>query len=291
MIGFVVPLWVWMALGFSFCGAVIVAYNQWAKLDGRALVVGRVVGIWPLAGLSLVFFPWPVEWQFYAVAALMGVGLAYADVCLFNASRKHGARLTAMYVPLKMLLAFGLWVMINPMSLLPVLSVWWKVVLLVVGFGLCSGALGNIRRSDTGLRALVAVLPVAVLFALADVVAKHLLGEVGGNWSDVVGRAVAFLAVTSTVGAVGGVIFGGLPRYKRRQFLRAAGFGVTLLMSLTLLLLTIWLAPNPGYVAAITMLSGLWLAFYGRFMRGERNNWWAGLVLLLGALCVGLAVV
>jgi hypothetical protein len=56
-----------------------------------------------------------------------------------------------------------------------------------------------------------------------------------------------------------------------------------------LLLVTIALAPNPGYVAAITMLSALWLAIYARVTKGEYNNWWSGLALLAGAIAVAVA--
>jgi hypothetical protein len=37
------------------------------------------------------------------------------------------------------------------------------------------------------------------------------------------------------------------------------------------------------------MLSAVWLALWARWMRGERNNLWAGLALVVGAMCVGVA--
>lgn len=285
------PLWPLLALGFSFCGALIIGYNQWARLDGRALVVLRVLGVWPLALLSMLFLPWPYDWQFYAVAAAMGAGLAYGDVLLFNASAEHGGRLAALYVPMKMLIGFALWAFLAPESLLPLLLEPWRISLLVVGFGFCAGALIFLRKVDASWVALLAVLPVAMLFALSDIVAKAALGEVTAQQGllPVVGRTVAFLAMTNTVGAVGGLILGGPWKPTRREVLLAALFGAILLGGLSLLLVTLALAPNPGYVAAITMLSALWLALLGYFMRGEHNNWWAGVALLAGAVAVAVA--
>lgn len=285
------PLWVFMALGFSFCGAVIIGYNQWAQVEGRHLVVLRVLGVWPLAALATVFLPWPAEVEFYAVAALMGLGLAYADTLLFRASATHGGRLAALYVPLKMLVAFGLWATLMPETLLPLLFEPWRVGVLVLGFGFCSGALMFMRRVDASWAALMAVVPVAVLFALGDVVAKAALGEVSavaGLWP-VVARTVAFLTTTTTVGALAALVAGGWVKPKRGEVVKSAVFGAILLCSLTLLLVTIALAPNPGYVAAITMLSALWLALLGWWLRGERNNWWAGVALVVGAIAVAIA--
>lgn len=284
-------LWPFLALLFSFCGAIIIGFNQWAKVDGRVLVVFRSAGVWPLALLSALFLPWPHDVMFYAVAALMGVGLAYADVILHNASAEFGGRLAALYVPLKMLVAFALWAFLAPETLVPLMFEPWRVVLLVLGFGLCGGALMFMRRVDASFAALIAITPVAMLFALGDVVAKEALGEVTmeHGMAALVGRTIAFLWVTNTVGSVGAFMLGGALHFTRTDVLKSILFGVVLLLGLTLLLVTIALAPNPGYVAAITMLSALWLALYASVVRGEHNNWWAGIALLVGAIAVALA--
>lgn len=284
-------LWPLLALAFSFCGALIIGFNQWARVDGRTLVVMRVAGIWPLAACAALVVPFPTSVTFYAIAAAMGVGLAYADTLLFNASRTYGARLAALYVPLKMLIAFALWVLIEPFSVWPVLMEPWKLALMVFGFSCCGGALLFIRRSDASWLALIAVLPVAMLFALGDIVAKATLGTptaTHGLWV-VMGHAVAFLLTTGTVGAVAGLMAGGRVTPTRHDVVKSAAFGALLLASLTLLLVTLALAPNPGYVAAITMLSAFWLAIWARIVRRERNSLWAGLSLLAGAMAVAIA--
>ena len=284
------------ALLFSGFGALIVGFNQWANLPGVQLVRWRVLGVWPLAALSSLWLPWPMVWEFYAIAAAMGVGLAFADVQLFNASRVHGARLAALYIPMKMLLAFVGWAMLDPMSLLPLADEIWRMPLLMVGFGMCSAAIFFIRRSDVSWAGLIAVMPVAVLFALGDVVTKLALPPLQGGLLPMVGGAVALLTVTTTTGAVvslwlkeEGDDVAPLMWPGWRTVRLAAGFGMLLMTGLTLLLVVLAIAPNPGYVVAISMPSAVWLALGARWLRGARDNLWAGLALVVGAMAVGLA--
>lgn len=282
--------WPLLALGFSFCGAVIIGFNQWAKLPGEHLVVGRWLGAAPVALALLMVLPFPKDIGFYAVAAVMGVGLAYADKLLFDASHTHGGRLTALYVPLKMLLALVLWAVFDPRSLIPVLMQPWRLPLLFGGVALCAGALMFLRQSDTSMKAIMAVLPVATLFAVGDVVAKHALpaADASLGLAAVAGGAVAFLFTTMSVGSLGGILLYGWPRMGVAEAAKSALFGLILLLSLTLLLVTLALAPNPGYVAAVTMLSALWLALWAHGRHGAQENLWAGLGLLLGAVFVAV---
>lgn len=291
--GAFMKLWPWLAFAFSFWGAVIIGYNQWAQVDGRKLLVLRALGVLPVAALGACFLPWPDEPRFYAVAAVMGVLLAYGDTLLFNASSTHGGRLTALYVPLKMLIGFTLWAVLRPESLLPVLVEPWRLGLLTLGFGLCAGALMFLRRVDASVSALVAVLPVAMLYAVCDVGSKEAMveGSAMASAAASVGSALAFLTVTSTVGTLGGVLLGGRFKPTWREVWRSALFGLVFVSGISTLLLAIALAPNPGYVGAITMLSALWLAVYGWWMRGEHNNWWAGVALLAGAIAVAVGTV
>lgn len=287
---FATKLWPLLAFGFSFMGALIIGFNQWAQVDGRKLLVLRALGVLPVALLGACFLPWPQEIRFYVVAAVSGVLLAYGDTLLFNASSSHGGRLTALYVPLKMLIGFVIWAVLEPQSLLPLLIDPWRLVLLVLGFGLCGGALMFIRRVDASVAALLAVLPVAIIYAVCDVISKVAMGEGGAGLGAgaAVGSALAFLTVTSTVGTLGGVILGGTFKPTWREVWRSMLFGWIFVVGIAMLLLAIALSPNPGYVAAITMLSSLWLAIYGWWRRGEVNNWWAGVALLAGAVAVAL---
>lgn len=283
-------IWPLMALGFSFCGALIVGFNHWANLDGGRLVVLRWLGVVPLAAVAFMVLPWPTEAAFYGVAAVMGVLLALSDKLLFNAASRHGGRMAALYIPIKMLLGFVLWGLLEPQSVAFLTEVPWRGVLVAAGFGLCCASLYSLRRQDAGRTALLAIAPVAALLALGDVVAKYALNSTAVDLWGVVGSATAFLFVTTTVGSLVGVVAmkGKFAKPTLREVMLSAAFGVILMASLSLFLVTLAIAPNPGYVGAITMLSALWLAVHGYLYHKERANLWGGVVLLLGAICVAM---
>ncbi len=289
-------LWPLLALGFSFCGAVIVGFNHWAKLDSTRLVVLRGAGVLPLALLAWLLLPWPQHGDFYVAAAGMGVLIAFSDILLFRAAATHGGRLAALYIPMKMLLGFAVWGLLVPESVTALAGTWWRLLLVLGGFGLCSGALFSLRKQDASWAGLMAVVPVAVLLALGDVVAKHALNAASDGLVAVVGSAVAFVTMTTSMGTLVGLILIGW-KHKRftlptqREVLLSAAFGAILLASLSVLLVALAIAPNPGYVGAVTMLSALWLAIHGYYYHGERANWWSGIALLAGAIAVAVGSV
>ncbi len=285
---FDLPLWPLLALVFSFCGAVIVGFNHYAKVDGGKLVVLRWLGVAPLAVVSYILLPWPEKPSFYVIALAMGVLLALSDKLLFDAAAKHGGRLTALYIPMKMLLGFALWGLIEPSSVTVLAAVPWRGLLVVAGFAACIYAFTHLRRNDASKAAILAVVPVAVLLAIGDVVAKYALEAPSGDVWRVVGSATAFLAMTNSIGCVVGLMMTKRFVPTPRDMVLSALFGVILMVGLSIFLLSLALAPNPGYVGAITMLSALWLAIHGYYAHGERTNWWGGVLLLAGAILVAV---
>ena len=98
--------WQLLALIFSFFGAAIIHANHVYKIDGFTAVFLRGF-MMLLLGVPLgMFLGAPTELAFYGWAAITGVLITGADVMLLNASAKHGGRLTAMYIPLKMFFVF-----------------------------------------------------------------------------------------------------------------------------------------------------------------------------------------
>lgn len=289
-----IPLWPLLAFVFSFMGACIIGYNQWAKLDGRHLTLWRYPGVL-LGSLALLpFINLPSDPWFYVTAAGMGVVLAAADILLSNASREHGGRLTALYIPLKMILVFAVWLMLDGTQR----AALWAEPFVMAGVVLClfasALALNNVRRSDASLTALKAIIPVAVLLAMADIVAKLLLDKPDSVLATMAGGAVGWMLVTGLVAAI--ISYAAMRRGKNKvavgmpvkDMVKAAGFGLLLLVGITVLLTALALAPNPGYVGAITMLSAVWLSIWGYVRHKERTSLMAGIVLVLSALVLAL---
>lgn len=284
-----IPLWALLALGFSVAGALIIGFNQYFKFDSRVLIVWRVLGIIPVAVATWWFLPWPTEVWFYALSAGLGVASTVGDVLLYSASAKHGGRLAALYVPMKMLIGFVLWCMVDPAS-------FWVLVanpLHLVGILLCFGgafwSLTHIRRSDASWTALLAVLPVALIFAGEDVIEKLVLPH--GDMMQSLGYTSAMVVVLLSVSAIPALIGlkGRLPT-DARTVLASTAFGVLLTVGIGILVLALVVSPNPGYVGAVSSLSVVWLALWARVRQGERNNLWAILALVASAIGVVVLV-
>lgn len=285
--------WPFGALVFSFIGALIIGFNQWAQLGTRELLAARFTGVAPLALLAWWFLPWPHDPWFYAAGAGMGLLLAAADWFLFRASAVHGARLAALYVPLKMLFSFGGWLVLAPQEMAMLAAQPVRLGLILVCFALAAYAMNGIRKNDSSWQALLAVLPVAVLFAVGDVVAKVLVPPLAGiDFMATVGGVAAYLLATNVVCMLVGLLaLRGMPRLDTRGWLQAAGLGALIYAGIGYLLVVIVAAPNPGYVAALTMLSALWLAIWARFVAREKNDMGAGLLLVVAALGVAVLAV
>ncbi|HEX2859900.1 MAG TPA: hypothetical protein VHP58_06875 [Alphaproteobacteria bacterium] len=284
-------LWPWLALAFSFFGALIIGCNQAARLEGNNAVLWRLAGILPLAFASLFFLPWPLEFGVYIGAATLGVVLAFSDVRLYRVSAVFGARLAALYIPLKIALAFLLWSAIAPSSLQIFSSSPGKLLMVIGAFTLGWVAFGNIRKNDLSATAFKALLPVAAGLAAADVLAKLCL-PVGNETTlpEIFGRAVAVLTVAALSSAALVVWRQGKVHWPDgRQTLWGIGLGALHLGGLSVLLAALALAPNPGYVGSITILGAVWLAVYAHFFHHEKNNLWAGLVLVFAGGVVAFA--
>ncbi|PIZ30774.1 MAG: hypothetical protein COY40_04005 [Alphaproteobacteria bacterium CG_4_10_14_0_8_um_filter_53_9] len=160
--------------------------------------------------------------------------------------------------------------------------------------GGCAYALAHMRKSDASLAALTAILPVAILLAGADIMAKILLTPPQGtpDIAHIAGGAIGWMLTTGLVASLAS----GLVLVVQKQplsvskpvFLKSVLFGVILLYSITVLLASITLAPNPGYVAAITMLSAVWLSLFAHLKGREQTNLTADITLIASALALTL---
>ncbi len=285
------PIWPFLALGFSFIGACIIGYNHRFQVDGRVMAVWRVGGVLPIAFLSWLLLPWPTSPLFYAVSVGLGFAAVVGDVLLMNASATYGGRLSSLYVPIKMLIAFVLWSLVQPASLEPVLAEPWRLAVVLASFAAASWGMGHIRRNDVGWKAVLAVVPVAVIFACEDTIQKYVLPTpVGAGAPEIIGSAMAMLSVMLTVGALPALVWlRGVPAFHARDVWPSVAFGALLMSGISVLLVTFVLAPNPGYVAAITCLSTVWLALWARYKNGEYNNPAAMLAMVAAAIGIALA--
>lgn len=280
--------WPVLALIFSFFGAAIIHANHVFKLDGFIAVFIRGF-ILLLIGLPLsLYLGAPQEQTFYIFAAAAGVIITVADILLMNASATHGGRLTALYIPLKIFFLFFLWGLLEPTSITGLSSA--QLITILACFTLTAMALLNFRRSDASMKALFAVIPIALLFTGADVFAKEAIST-----SNLIGSALIFLSVSGIIAAV---LSGGWIKFHRKQSLLsvctkdniigATVMGLILMVGVPIMLSAIALAPNPAYVGAITILASVWLTIYYKVSRGDDASLTASMVMIISAIVLTL---
>ena len=165
-------IWDIAALVFSLLAAVAIHLNHIFRLDGMVLVCLRSVAT---AFLFLPFgllLPWPEDWRFYLCAALVGLCGNLADRLVFDSAATYGSRLTCLYVPLKIWLAFVLWTVLDPASLTALADPAWKIPAILGCLGLTTAAVFLLRKNDASWCALAHLAPVGVLLAGADIFVK-----------------------------------------------------------------------------------------------------------------------
>lgn len=282
--------WPILALIFSFFGAAIIHANQIFKLDGFIAVFIRgfiLLGV----GLPLgLYLGAPTEPAFYVFAALSGVLITAADVLLLNAAAHHGGRLTALYIPLKIYFVFVLWSLVDPTSLYALTAL--QITVIIGCFTATTAAFLNFRRSDASMAALLAVIPIALLFTGADVFAKKAVTD-----TNLLGSALMFLTVSGIVAAI---LAGGWIKFHRKitlgsvltraNIIGATVMGGLLLVGIPIMLMAFALAPNPAYVGSITVLASVWLTIYYKLFRGDDASLTASMVMIASAIILTLVV-
>lgn len=282
--------WPVLALIFSFFGAMIIHANHIFKLDGFIAVFIRgfiLLGV----GLPIsLLFGAPEESNFYIFAALSGVLITAADVLLMNAAARHGGRLTALYIPLKIYFVFILWSIIDPASLTGLNT--WQITAIIGCFSVTTAAFLNFRKSDASMAALVSVVPISLLFTGADVFAKQAIST-----TNLLGSALMFLTISGIVAAI---LSGLWIKFHRKQNIKAVlirsnivgatVMGALLIVGIPIMLMAFALAPNPAYVGAITVLSSVWLTVYYKLFRGDDASLIASLIMVASSIVLTLVV-
>ena len=279
--------WQVIALIVSFAVAASIHLNQHFKIGGWLLVYLRSVFLGIIFIPFAFIFEWPTEPVFYAVAAIVGVLGLLADSIIFDAAAKHGSRLTCLFLPQKIWLAFGLWMIVDPAyfdSLVSNPAIFAAVVFCL----LCSSvATIVLRGNDASWPAFIALIPAGLLLTTNDTLVKFSLLDM--KFPD-----DAFL-LTATIGFFQVlwsfvIIKVRQPEdmtviFQRKYLLPGVLIAAISAIIFTGFTLTLAIAPNPSYVSAVVLLSVVWLMLFHK-IRGlpDDGNPLAALLFAIGAL-------
>lgn len=286
--------WVVLSVGVSFMMALLVQVNHHLNIRGNSLILIR--SVFGLAFLA-PFLPevtWPTEQSFYVYLLLASLSAFIADLILFETARRYGGRLTSMYLPVKIFIAFGLWLVIDQAYTAALLQTPIITLGILICLGFSAAGILQMRGCDRSWPAFRRVVFVGLFFALLDVFIK--LGMEGVNQHQ---AAILFICIGYVVHLFLGALLA-LHRDKPHQitttwpkgklqkvfYLLMVGVFIGGLSTLAsyVIAVALSLSPNPGYVGALMMLSIVWLSLFNR-LRGfdDRAPWLSVVFLTLSA--------
>lgn len=279
-------LWLLAAVGCSMTQAYAAEINRRFKQDGYRLNLMRTAiasVFWmPVALVN----PWQHHWTFYAAAIFGGFAMAIGNTIQNNLAATHNGRVAIVYMPLKALLVFAIWVAIDAKSRAHITEDPLTIPLILGLFFIMVLALNAMRRNDTSWRALVAVLPVVVLYGASDIFARLSMSPV-----EMADKVVIFMFIVYVSATWSGLLYWPWRREPNKPFITEKLFHAAMeaaaasALSYICFLIALIKAPNPAYVSMICLLAPVWLLLYNK-LRGYKDdaNPYAGMVLVVAAI-------
>ena len=285
-------LWLVLALASSLLTAQNVESNRRAKQDGFRL------NFWRMTMASCFWLPlallekWPTNWLFYGAAMFGGVAMIIGFTIQNNLATKHNGRVAILHGPMKAVVVFMLWACIDQNAR----DHLFARPLITIGVVACLAtmvlALAQFRKNDVSWSSFQAVLPIVVVYAMADLLARLSIAP------DVLHeRLVVFLFVVAlTSASVSLLIWPWRPNPQIpfiskpliRHSVRAA---LTSMANQVCFFIALVTGPSPAYVSLIGLLAPVWLLVYHR-VAGVKDdaNPMAGTMLVLVAIILMVLV-
>ena len=290
--------WWIFALMLSVLTASYVGINQFIKVKGSVLMAYRGLG----TALVLLPFCWRFEpipnIGFYVLCLLQGVVLSLGENRILNSAKTFGAEVTSLIHPVSIALIFIIWMALHPSEL----TVLTATPLKLSGIVLClcgtATALILISRARANRRALWFLLAAMACETFIDVSNKETTHLGAANIASAV---FYYTFITSLVAGVCNIAFQSRRRFFdvfKPQNLRFAWFFVLFAIAHSVLkTFTMYLSPNPAYVAAIVHAYPVWIVVGREYLFAKSNNrhyikinpWYLGL-LLVSIVCLILMV-
>jgi hypothetical protein len=271
--------WSLFALAASVIFAASGQVNRRLGMPGAVLNAYR--GAAPFLALlpCLIFIAPPDAWRFYALTALNGLIISFADARFFDATARFGAAQTLRLQPLVLVLVFVFWAPLDWEHTRRMLAN--PPLALAVGAALtaASVSLFFMTRAPVTREALRFYLPAILATALIDPINKlttrYTHGLPGALCYVIFTSFFVFLFVAPRMvwrrrlGGEGGLI----AEFTKPGYVVAGlligGLSIAFNIAKNLAMAA---TPNPVFVTAVIFCSGVWATLYAR-MRGEPDEY------------------
>lgn len=285
-------LWLVLAVASSFLTAQNVEANRRAKQEGFRL------NFWRMTIAALFWLPltlletWPREMMFYAAAMFGGVAMIIGFTIQNDLAAKHNGRVAILHMPMKAVLVFALWAVVDPAARAHLFEKPWVTLGVLGCLTVMVVALAEFRKNDVSWSSLRAVMPIVVTYGMGDILARmvirpELLHE----------RLVIFLFVVAATSALVSLLIWPwrpkpeVPLFNKKLIQASVRAAMGSTANQVCFFMALVLGPSPAYVSMVALMAPAWLLVYHR-LAGIRDdaNPLAGTLVVLAAIVLMMLV-
>ena len=265
--------WWLMAISLSLLTASYVWINQFTKIKGSVLMAYRGIGSAILL-LPFCFYFSPINnYSFYILCILQGIILSLGENRILNSAKAFGAEVTSLIHPISIALIFIVWIILHPYELHNIILYPTKftiISLCLLGVGASLILISKAKASRKALSFLVVAMCCETFIDITNKEATHLGAD------NVVSAIFYYTLITSFVAGICNIIFQDSKRFKdifQYKNLRVAWFFILFaIIHSTLKTYTMYLSPNPAYVAAIVHAYPIWIMLGNNYLFAKMHN-------------------
>lgn len=281
--------WWILALVLSLLTAGYVGANQFIKVRGSVLMAYRGLGTSLLLLPFCFYFPPLQNGGFYALCVLQGIVLSLGENRILNSAKTFGAEVTSLIHPVSIALIFIIWEVLHPSEFILLLQNPEKlsvIMLCLCGTAVALILISSARANRRALWFLLAAMSCETFIDVTNKETTHLGAE------NIISAIFYYTLITSLVAGICNVWFQDKKQFAKifeRKNLRFAWFFMLFaILHSVLKTYTMYLSPNPAYVAAIVHAYPVWIIL-GRnflFVKSDSphyikiNPWYLGLLLV-----------
>ena len=284
--------WWILAIGISLLTASYVYINQFIRVKGSLLMIYRGLGA---AAVLLPFIPFftPINnLAFYGLCIAQGIVISLGDNRILNGAKAFGAQVTSLIHPLSLALIFICWIALHPTELSEFLAhplILTLICLCLLGVTTALILICQAKASRKALNFLLIGMFCEIFIDVTNKETTHLGAE------NLLSAIYYYTLITSCVAGSINLYFyarkgHGFAELKEKKNVRFAWFFMLFaVVHGVLKTYTMYLTPNPAYVASIVHAYPVWILLFNRF--NQNNNYIKikpHLILLLLLSIVGL---
>lgn len=252
--------WWILALILSWLTASYVWINQFLKIKGSVLMAYRGLGTALILLPFCAYFAPIHNYGFYILCIVQGLVLSLGENRILNSAKAFGAEVTSLIHPISIALIFIIWVALHPSELQELLIDPQKfliIILCLLGVATALILISKARANRKALWFLVAAMSCETFIDITSKETTHFGAE------NVISAIFYYTLITSFVAGLCNILFQKHNRFKEifnRKNLKFAWFFMFFAILHSILkTYTMYLSPNPAYVAAIVHAYPVWI--------------------------------